>query len=108
MFFLSLYFFRRIFCKVIVRETVKYIVEGRMLTYTSPLLKHDLTVIGPVKAILYAKSSALDTDWVVRLVCATRFCKEGEAGETKQRKRDPSVSMALPGFRRAREEKFCA
>ncbi|HLZ61291.1 MAG TPA: CocE/NonD family hydrolase [Ktedonosporobacter sp.] len=42
-------------------------VEGRMLTYTSPLLEHDLTVIGPVKAVLYALSSAPDTDWVVRL-----------------------------------------
>src|SRR5579859_2652079 len=38
-----------------------------MLTYTSPLLEHDLTVIGPVKAVLYALSSAPDTDWVVRL-----------------------------------------
>ena len=32
----------------------------------------------------------------------TRFCKEGEAGETKQRKRDPSVLMVLPGCKRAR------
>ena len=38
-----------------------------MLTYTSQLLEHDLTVIGPVKAVLYAMSSAPDTDWVVRL-----------------------------------------
>ena len=42
-------------------------VEGRMLTYTSQPLEHDLTVIGPVKAVLYAMSSAPDTDWVVRL-----------------------------------------
>lgn len=42
-------------------------VEGRMLTYTSPILERDLVVIGPVKAMLYAKSSAPDTDWVVRL-----------------------------------------
>jgi uncharacterized protein len=42
-------------------------VEGRMLTYTSPPLEQDLTVVGPVKAILYATSSAPDTDWVVRL-----------------------------------------
>lgn len=38
-----------------------------MLTYTSPILERDLVVIGPVKAMLYAKSSAPDTDWVVRL-----------------------------------------
>ncbi len=42
-------------------------VEGRMLTYTSQPLEHNLTVIGPVKTVLYAMSSAPDTDWVVRL-----------------------------------------
>ena len=42
-------------------------VEGRMLTYTSQALEHDLTVIGQVKAILHGMSSAPDTDWVVRL-----------------------------------------
>lgn len=42
-------------------------VEGRMLTYTTAPLERDLTVIGPVKAILYAASAAPDTDWVARL-----------------------------------------
>jgi putative CocE/NonD family hydrolase len=42
-------------------------LEGRMLTYTSAELKQDLTIIGPVKAILHGLSSAPDTDWVVRL-----------------------------------------
>lgn len=42
-------------------------VEGRMLTYTSDVLERDLSVIGPVKAVLYSLSSAPDTDWVVRL-----------------------------------------
>ena len=42
-------------------------VEGRLLTYTTPPLKQDLTIIGPVKAILYGTSTASDTDWVVRL-----------------------------------------
>ena len=42
-------------------------VEAKMLTYTSDALEKDLTVIGPVKAVLYALSSAPDTDWVVRL-----------------------------------------
>ncbi len=41
--------------------------EERMLTYTSEALEADLTVIGPVKAVLYGLSSAPDTDWVVRL-----------------------------------------
>ncbi|MAF10994.1 hypothetical protein CMK11_11150 [Candidatus Poribacteria bacterium] len=42
-------------------------VEGQMLTYTSDVLERDVTVVGPVKAILHALSSAPDTDWVVRL-----------------------------------------
>lgn len=42
-------------------------VEGRMLTYTTPALKQDLTITGPVKAVLYGRSTAPDTDWVVRL-----------------------------------------
>ena len=41
--------------------------EGRLLTYTSDVLESDLTVMGPVKAVLYGLSSARDTDWVVRL-----------------------------------------
>lgn len=41
--------------------------EGRMLTYTSQVLEEPVVVIGPVRAVLYAASSALDTDWVVRL-----------------------------------------
>jgi putative CocE/NonD family hydrolase len=42
-------------------------VEGRLLTYTSQALEKPLRAIGPVKAVLYAASSAPDTDWVVRL-----------------------------------------
>jgi putative CocE/NonD family hydrolase len=42
-------------------------IEGVMLTYTSEILEQDLIVIGPLKGVLYALSSALDTDWVVRL-----------------------------------------
>jgi putative CocE/NonD family hydrolase len=42
-------------------------VEGCMLTYTSEPLTANLTVIGPVKAVLHGLSSAPDTDWVVRL-----------------------------------------
>jgi len=38
-----------------------------MLTYTTQLLEQDLTIIGPVKAVLYGTSTARDTDWVVRL-----------------------------------------
>jgi putative CocE/NonD family hydrolase len=37
------------------------------LTYTTPPLKQDMTVIGPVTCILYGMSTAPDTDWVVKL-----------------------------------------
>jgi uncharacterized protein len=42
-------------------------VEPRMLTYTSAPLEQDLVIVGPVRAVLYASSSAPDTDWIVRL-----------------------------------------
>ena len=42
-------------------------IEERCLTYTSDPLPHDLTIIGNVRCVLYALSSAPDTDWVVRL-----------------------------------------
>ena len=42
-------------------------VDERCLTYTSAPLTAELEVTGPVTAVLYAMSSALDTDWVVRL-----------------------------------------
>lgn len=42
-------------------------VEGRMLTYTTQVLEQDLTIAGPVQAVLYGTSTASDTDWVVRL-----------------------------------------
>ncbi len=42
-------------------------VEGQMLTFTTEPLEQDLTVIGPLRAVLHASSSASDTDWFVRL-----------------------------------------
>lgn len=42
-------------------------VEAEMLTYTSSPLPRDLTIVGPIKAVLFGMSSAPDTDWVVRL-----------------------------------------
>jgi uncharacterized protein len=38
-----------------------------VLVYTSEKLHHDLWVIGPVEMVLYAASSARDTDFIVRL-----------------------------------------
>jgi putative CocE/NonD family hydrolase len=42
-------------------------IEGRCLTYTSAPLERDLTVIGDVRCVLHAMSTAPDTDFVVRL-----------------------------------------
>src|SRR5262249_18034258 len=42
-------------------------IEDRVLVYTTEVLADDLHVVGPVTAVLYAASSAPDTDWVVRL-----------------------------------------
>ncbi len=41
--------------------------NARSLTYTSAVLTEDLEVTGPIKAVLHAMSSAVDTDWVVTL-----------------------------------------
>ena len=38
-----------------------------MLVYTSAELEQDLEVIGPLEMVLYAASSARDTDFIVRL-----------------------------------------
>ncbi len=38
-----------------------------VLTYTTPPLDADLDVVGPLRMLLYASSSALDTDFVARL-----------------------------------------
>ncbi|MEA2529149.1 MAG: uncharacterized protein QOF01_3997 [Thermomicrobiales bacterium] len=39
-----------------------------VLCYTSPPLEQDLEVTGPVKVVLYAASSAVDTDFTAKLV----------------------------------------
>ncbi|MCH8910017.1 MAG: CocE/NonD family hydrolase [Chloroflexi bacterium] len=41
--------------------------ENRVLTYTTAVLEQPLDVTGPVRAVLHASSSAVDTDWVVRI-----------------------------------------
>jgi putative CocE/NonD family hydrolase len=42
--------------------------RGDILFYHSPPLKTDLKVTGPIKAVLYASTSALDTDFTAALV----------------------------------------
>ncbi|MCH8845044.1 MAG: CocE/NonD family hydrolase [SAR324 cluster bacterium] len=41
--------------------------DQRSLTYTSDVLSRALEVTGPIKAVLYGVSSAVDTDWTVRI-----------------------------------------
>lgn len=41
--------------------------EGLMLTYSSEVLRDSVTIVGPVRATLFASSSARDTDFIVRL-----------------------------------------
>jgi uncharacterized protein len=45
-------------------------VEGRhdVLCYTTPVLERDLEVTGPIELVLFASSSALDTDFTGKLV----------------------------------------
>ena len=43
-------------------------IHGRVLTYTGPVLDREIDVTGQVRAVLHAKSSAPDTDWIVKLV----------------------------------------
>ncbi len=43
-------------------------IHDRVLSYTGPVLEHELDVTGEVTAILFAKSSAPDTDWIVKLI----------------------------------------
>ena len=78
-------------------------VEERqdVLVYTSPALKNDLEVTGPVKALLYASSSALNTDFTAKLVDvypdgrAIRICE----GIIRADHRDPGdlPSNIIPG-----------
>lgn len=78
-------------------------VEERkdVLVYTSTPLDKDLEVTGPVKAIIYASSSAVNTDFTARLVdvhpdgMAIRICE----GILRASHRDPDAtpSNILPG-----------
>jgi putative CocE/NonD family hydrolase len=43
-------------------------IRQDVLVYTSPPLKKDLEVTGPVKAIIFASSSAVNTDFTAKLV----------------------------------------
>lgn len=68
-----------------------------VLAYTSAPLSEDVTVIGPVRATLYAATSARDTDWMIRLV---DVFPDGRAallcdGVIRARCRDPKKAGAF-------------
>jgi predicted acyl esterase len=72
-----------------------------VLTYTTEPLEDDLDVVGPLRMILYASSSAVDTDFVARL---TDVFPDGraiqlQAGALRTRYRDPhgEPSFLEPG-----------
>jgi uncharacterized protein len=48
-------------------EQAPWLKRGDVLNYSSEPLAEDLEVTGPVTAVLFAATSAPDTDWIVRL-----------------------------------------
>lgn len=71
--------------------------DARSLTYTSEPLGHDLEVTGPITAVLYGLSSAVDTDWTVRLgdVYPDGRSINVADGVVRARYRDSRVTPAL-------------
>jgi|SRR5579863_1450592 len=72
-------------------------IEERCLTFTSEPLDQDLEITGPVAAKLFASSSAVDTDFVVRL---TDVCPDGRSllvcdGIQRARYRDSNYRPSL-------------
>jgi putative CocE/NonD family hydrolase len=75
--------------------------RGDVLVYTSAPLKHDMEVTGPVQVVLYASTSAPDTDFTAKLV---DVFPNGEArnltdGILRMRYRDglEKAELAQPG-----------
>jgi uncharacterized protein len=61
-----------------------------MLVYTGPVLETDLVIVGDVRATLYAASSAVDTDFAVRIcvVDETGCSRNLQEGIVRARSRD--------------------
>jgi putative CocE/NonD family hydrolase len=68
-----------------------------MLVYTGPVLERDLVIVGDVHATLYAASSAVDTDFAVRLcvVDETGCSRNLQEGIVRARSRE-SLSEPTP------------
>ncbi|HTU39811.1 MAG TPA: CocE/NonD family hydrolase [Acidimicrobiales bacterium] len=70
-----------------------------VLTYTSPVLREDLTAIGPLRATLYVRSSLEHTDFVVRLCDVTPKGKSYNVSDGIVRLRPGSVPDDEDGVR---------
>lgn len=72
-----------------------------VLTYTTPPLARDVDVAGPLRMVLYASSTAADTDFVVRLtdVFPDERAIQLQSGILRARYRDPGETPRplLPG-----------
>jgi predicted acyl esterase len=68
-----------------------------VLTYTTPPLAQDLDVAGPLRAIVYVSSSAVDTDFVARLsdVFPDGRAIQIQSGLLRARHRQPGGDPAL-------------
>jgi uncharacterized protein len=68
-----------------------------VLIYTTPPLERDLDVVGPLKMVLYANSSATDTDFVARLsdVFPDGRAIQLQSGILRARYRNPDGEPAL-------------
>ena len=68
-----------------------------VMTYTTAVLDRDLDVVGPLRLILYASSSAVDTDFSARLsdVFPDDRAIQLQAGILRARYRDPSREPEL-------------
>ncbi len=55
-------------CPLGPHDQTKAELRSDVLVFTGDALASDLEVTGPVKAVLYAASSATDTDWTAKLV----------------------------------------
>jgi predicted acyl esterase len=68
----------------------------RVLTFTTTPLEHDLEIAGPIKLVLYASSTARDTDFFVKL--SDQF---PQGAEDRARLANPAFEVVTRGWLRA-------
>ena len=68
----------------------------RVLTFTTTPLEHDLEIAGPIKLVLYASSTARDTDFFIKL------CDQfPQSAEDRARLANPAFEVVTRGWLRA-------